>query len=94
MAKVTVKVGQAVEFNVGVIGEPPPVTTWSFGGQDIGTPGDAHYMVTNEDYRTRFQLRNATRAMSGKYMLKAVNSSGEDTCETEVRNFQLDWQTE
>lgn len=31
-----------------------------------------------------FRVQNATRAMAGKYMLKAVNASGEDVADTEL----------
>lgn len=40
--------------------------------------------ITNEDYRTRFVLSNATRKHAGKYTLTATNVNGTDQHSVEV----------
>lgn len=42
------------------------------------------FQITNEDYKTNFSLRNATRQHAGKYVLTATNDSGTDTHGVEV----------
>lgn len=83
MMKVTVKVGQSVEFDVPVEGEPPPTCTWSFGDKPVEVNG-TNSKVDNEEYLTHLRMHNVTRAMAGKYTLKAVNTSGEDQADVEV----------
>ena len=79
---VTVRAGQAIRLDVDVEGEPPPTVTWEFKGRQVGT--DAHYRLENEDYNTRLQISSTSRKQSGKYLIKAVNDSGEDEAELEV----------
>lgn len=78
------QVGQSVEFKVPVTGEPPPDKVWTFGeGQPVDK--DDKIRVTNEDYKTHFVLRNATRAHAGTFTLTATNESGTDTHSVKVR---------
>ncbi|XGW29138.1 hypothetical protein V3C99_008720 [Haemonchus contortus] len=81
MKTMTVKVGQDVVFDVPVRGEPPPEKTWMFADKPID---DSKVKIDNEDYNTKFVLRGATRANSGKYTLTAKNASGMDTHTVEV----------
>uniref|UniRef100_A0AC34RIM6 Twitchin n=1 Tax=Panagrolaimus sp. JU765 TaxID=591449 RepID=A0AC34RIM6_9BILA len=81
MKTVTIKVGQNVDFNVPVIGEPPPRKEWTFNGKPVNDP---KIKITNEDYKTDFMLRGATRAHAGKYTLTASNDSGTDTHHVEI----------
>jgi hypothetical protein len=105
MTPITIKVGQSAEFDVPVSGEPPPTCVWHFNGKPIepgdakAKVGNELYrilektcvicQVDNEDYRTHLRINNATRAMAGKYTLKAVNTSGEDSADTEVIPYQV-----
>ena len=79
---VTVRAGQAIRLDIDVEGEPPPVVTWQFKERPVNT--DHHYRLENEDYNTRLQISNTSRKQSGKYLIKAVNDSGEDVAELEV----------
>ena len=83
MKSIIVKVGQSCEYDVPVSGEPPPKCTWSFGDKPLVEDGSVK-IDNNEDYLTHLRFYNVTRAMHGKYLLKAVNGSGEDSCETEL----------
>lgn len=82
MKSITIKVGQKCEFDVPVQGEPPPETIWSFGDKPI--TDDARIKITNEEYRTRFVLTNATRKHAGKYTLTATNINGTDQHSIEI----------
>ncbi|KAK6747288.1 hypothetical protein RB195_000476 [Necator americanus] len=81
MKTITIKVGQDVTFDVPVRGEPPPEKTWTFNDQPIS---DKKITIVDEDYRTEFVLRGATRAHAGKYGLTAKNASGTDSHQVEV----------
>ncbi|KAJ1363943.1 Twitchin [Parelaphostrongylus tenuis] len=81
MKTITIKVGQDVEFDVPVRGEPPPEKIWTFNENPIN---DSKIKITDEDYNTRFVLKSATRAHAGKYTLTAKNNNGTDTHSVEV----------
>uniref|UniRef100_A0A915DDF3 Twitchin n=1 Tax=Ditylenchus dipsaci TaxID=166011 RepID=A0A915DDF3_9BILA len=83
MQTVTIKVGQNVDFKVPVSGEPPPTCVWTFKDKPIDS-SDPKLRITNEDYKTNFALRNATREHAGKYLLTATNDSGVDSHAVEV----------
>uniref|UniRef100_A0A915KHC4 Titin n=1 Tax=Romanomermis culicivorax TaxID=13658 RepID=A0A915KHC4_ROMCU len=89
MKPITIKVGQNVEFDVPVRGEPPPEKVWSFKGTDIVSSD--RVKVTQEDYKIHIILRSATRQDAGKYTLTATNASGKDVADTDV--LVLDSQT-
>uniref|UniRef100_A0A0R3RN22 Titin n=1 Tax=Elaeophora elaphi TaxID=1147741 RepID=A0A0R3RN22_9BILA len=82
MRTVIIKVGQGVEFDVPVNGEPPPEKVWIFNDKPIES--DGHITITNEDYRTLYILKNATRKHTGKYTLTASNVNGTDKHAVEV----------
>ncbi|XP_074598807.1 projectin protein bent isoform X2 [Brevipalpus obovatus] len=77
-----IKAGNMGRFDVEVIGEPPPTITWEFAGRPLEETGDIKF--DNKDYETHVQMKNMTRAQSGKYKIIAVNSSGKDEAEVEV----------
>lgn len=81
MKTITIKVGKDVEFDVPIRGEPPPEKIWTFNEKEMNDP---KIRVNNEEYRTHFVLKNATRAHAGKYTLTATNASGKDTHSVEV----------
>ncbi|VDO68159.1 unnamed protein product [Heligmosomoides polygyrus] len=81
MKTVTIKVGQDVEFDVPVRGEPPPEKKWTFNEQPID---DKKIKIDYEDYRTKLVLRGATRAHAGRLTLTATNASGTDTHSCDV----------
>uniref|UniRef100_A0AC34GPF1 Twitchin n=1 Tax=Panagrolaimus sp. ES5 TaxID=591445 RepID=A0AC34GPF1_9BILA len=81
MKTVTIKVGQNVELSVPVTGEPPPKKEWTFNDKPVN---DQKIKITNEDYKTNFSLRGATRVHAGKYLLTATNDSGTDSHHIEV----------
>ncbi|OZC09937.1 hypothetical protein X798_03043 [Onchocerca flexuosa] len=76
MKSIVIKVGQSIEFSVPISGEPPPEKIWML--NDMPIENDEHFAITNEDYKTIFVLKNATRKHTGKYMLTASNINGTD----------------
>ena len=84
LVAVTVKVGQMVFFDVNVIGEPPPKTTWKLNdGPELIT--DETYSIADVDYNTKFTLNRATRKTRGVYTITATNSSGTDEATVEIK---------
>ncbi len=82
--KIHCRVGRLLRLeDVGVEGEPPAKVTWSFKGVDQSTLQDVE--VKNPDYKTSIYIKNAQRAQSGMYLIKAINEYGEDECEVRVR---------
>jgi hypothetical protein len=75
---VTIKAGRNHKWAVDVIGEPPPELRWSC-RDDVELTDSERLRVEKRDYHTDFTITNAKRSDSGKYTLKAENSSGVDT---------------
>lgn len=81
-ADLKVKVGQSIEFNVPVIGEPPPTKEWKH-KDDVLFNGD-RIKIVNEDYKTSIKIVDAKRADSGVYTLTAKNANGRDVATVNV----------
>lgn len=82
MKPITIKVGQNVEYDVPVRGEPPPEMVWTFKDQTLAPA--ANLKIANEDYKTHFSLKGATRKDAGKYTLTATNVNGKDQHDVDV----------
>lgn len=80
----TLKAGQKINYDVPVIGEPPPEITWNINGKVMPAEGNNHFKIDTEDYNTKLTARNVTRADSGAYTITATNSSGRDTVTVQV----------
>lgn len=78
---ITVKEGQSVMFDVGVDGEPPPTKIWLVNDKPINTN---RVTIENQDYKTILTIKNASRAESGVWTLKAENDSGKDEAKVEI----------
>lgn len=81
---ITVHAGQPIKFDVKVIGEPPPKTTWYHNDNDKPLTNDDHVKIENEPYRTKLLVANSKRADTGMYKLVASNPSGSDEVEVKV----------
>ncbi|GAU87381.1 hypothetical protein RvY_00244-2 [Ramazzottius varieornatus] len=77
-----VKAGQPIDFNVNVIGEPPPTTVWKLKGKELRS--DSRVKIDNKDYNTHLVIKSSKRGDTGKYVLTATNDSGTDSAEVEV----------
>ncbi|KAK6110371.1 Fibronectin type III domain family protein [Brugia pahangi] len=82
MKSIVIKVGESVEFDVPVSGEPPPEKAWMLNDKPI--EDDEHITITDEDYRTAYVLKNAMRKHSGKYTLTVFNINGTDKHSVDV----------
>jgi hypothetical protein len=79
---IKIKAGSNFVYDIKVSGEPPPEIKWSLKGQQV-TPSD-RTKINNQDYNTKLNVRNATRAESGIYTITASNVNGTDIAEVEV----------
>lgn len=77
-----VKAGQRIEFNVDVIGEPPPTTVWKVKNKEVKS-GDG-VKVDNKDYNTHLVISTAKRSDTAIYILTATNEHGKDEAQVEV----------
>lgn len=80
---ITVKAGKTARMDVEISGEPPPTVTWTFEGKKLFD--DNNTKIENPDYESHLKIANMTRAQSGIYQIKAVNDSGEDVAEVEIK---------
>ena len=59
MLDVKVRAGGFFDFDVPVIGEPPPKKEWSLKGNTV--TGSDRIKITNEDYNTKVRVLEAKR---------------------------------
>lgn len=77
MLDVKVKAGGFYDFDVPVIGEPPPTKEWSLKGTVLLS--NDRIKIVNEDYNTKVRVMEARRSDSGVYTLEAKNINGRDS---------------
>lgn len=82
LKEITVRVGETIEFDVDIQGEPPPDITWTKDERSI-TESDMR-RIKNKDYNTNFYIDEAVRKDAGTYLLTAVNIYGKDMAEVRV----------
>ena len=82
LREITVRVGETIEFDVDIQGEPPPDVTWSKDGKSLSDSDSRR--ITNKPYRTIFYVDEATRKDEGVYLVSAVNINGKDAAEVRV----------
>ncbi len=80
--ELTVSVGDAIDFDVPIMGEPPPDVNWSKNGRSISSTDRMEIKVM--DYRTKFYIDESTRADDATYSITAVNIHGKDAAEVRV----------
>jgi hypothetical protein len=79
---VKIRAGANFDFDVPVIGEPPPSKEWTLKGNALFNTD--RIKVTNENYNTKLRVIDAKRADSGVYTLTAKNINGTDTATVNV----------
>lgn len=77
-----IRAGQTFEFDVPVIGEPPPTKTWEFKESTVLSVD--RVKIVNEDYNTKLRVVEAKRSDSGTYTLIAKNKNGTDKATVNV----------
>lgn len=82
MINVKVKAGQNFEYDVPVIGEPPPTKEWSI--KDNLIINTDRVKLINEPYRTKLRVIDAKRSDTGEYTLVAKNINGVDRATVKV----------
>ncbi|XP_076356741.1 twitchin-like [Tachypleus tridentatus] len=80
--KVRIKAGHSFNFDVNVIGEPAPETTWKLRNRNV-TSSD-RVKVASEPNNTKLSVRQARREDCGMYTITAVNEHGRDEAQVEV----------
>lgn len=80
--EITVSVGEPIEFDVPILGEPPPEVNWSKDGKSYNET--ATRKIKSIDYHTSLKIEESTRADDGIYMINAVNIHGKDAAEAIV----------
>lgn len=79
---IKVRAGGLFDFDVPVIGEPPPSKEWTIKGDSLKS--NPRVKITNEDYNTKLRLVDAKRSDSGVYTLTARNVNGKDVATVNV----------
>lgn len=79
---IKVRAGNAFEFIVPVIGEPPPSKEWT--QKDNILYNSDRLKIVNEDYKTHLRVVDAKRSDSGVYTLTAKNINGKDVATVNV----------
>lgn len=82
LMNVKVRAGQNFEYDVPVIGEPPPTKEWSL--KDNVIINTDRVKLINEPYRTKIRVIDAKRSDSGEYTLVAKNINGTDRATVNV----------
>jgi len=82
LKEITVRVGETIEFDVDLRGEPPPDVTWSKDGRSLSDT--AMLRIKNKPYKTHFYIEEAVRKDDGNYLITAVNIHGKDMAEVRV----------
>jgi hypothetical protein len=87
MLDVKIRAGSFFDFDVPVIGEPPPSKEWSLKGVTV-TAND-RIKIINEDYNTKVRVMEAKRSDSGVYTLEARNVNGKDSATLTVNVLDI-----
>ena len=82
LREITIRVGEILSFNVDILGEPAPDTTWSKDGKTLAD-SDLR-TITHKPYKTSLYVDEATRKDNGIYLINAVNMNGKDAAEVRV----------
>jgi predicted RNA-binding protein with TRAM domain len=82
LKEITVRVGETIEFDVDLRGEPPPDVTWSKDGKSLSDTDMLR--IKNKPYKTHFYIDEAVRKDDGNYLITAVNIHGKDMAEVRV----------
>ncbi|UMM35968.1 hypothetical protein L5515_008342 [Caenorhabditis briggsae] len=78
--------GTSVELRAKIIGHPDPVITWTKANQKLNN--EERYLMRNEGDTFILRISNVTRADAGKYVLTAINASGQANAELELTVIQ------
>ncbi|KAL1383363.1 hypothetical protein pipiens_013162 [Culex pipiens pipiens] len=73
---IVVRGGKMVHYDVNVKGEPEPEITWSLKEKQVFN--DDHYEIVNQNYNTKFTIKDSLRKHSGLYEIMAKNQHGMD----------------
>ena len=82
LREITIAIGETLEFNVDIQGEPAPDTTWVKDGKTLSDSDTKR--ITHKPYKTSFYVDEATRKDDGIYLVNAVNMHGKDAAEVRV----------
>lgn len=83
LSDIKIRAGQAFDFDVNVIGEPPPKKVWTLRDQTV-SGADLRVKLITEDYNIKLKVTDSKRSDSGVYTLTATNINGQDTATVTV----------
>ena len=76
LREITIRVGETLSFDVPILGEPAPDTTWSKDGKTLNDSDTR--TIKHKPYKTSLYVDEATRKDDGVYQINAVNIHGKD----------------
>ncbi|XP_065089532.1 twitchin isoform X13 [Ochlerotatus camptorhynchus] len=79
---IVVRGGKMVHYDVNVKGEPEPEITWLVKEKQVFN--DDHYEIINQEYNTKFTIKDSCRKHSGVYEIVAKNEHGVDREKVEI----------
>uniref|UniRef100_A0A0N5C6U2 non-specific serine/threonine protein kinase n=1 Tax=Strongyloides papillosus TaxID=174720 RepID=A0A0N5C6U2_STREA len=83
LKKTKIRTGQMITFDVNIEGEPVPEVVWTNNhGSELRNGG--RVKLDNPEYKSKLQMRNCERDMSGTYEIRATNCNGEDVATVEI----------
>ena len=82
LREITIRVGESLTFDVDILGEPAPDTTWTKDGKTL-SDSDTR-TIKHKPYKTSMYVDEATRKDDGVYLINAVNIHGKDAAEVRV----------
>ena len=77
MSSFTPQVGKSHSWSVDVIGEPITDKTWCI-KEGVNLENNEKITITNADYNTTFEIKDAVRKDTAKYKVRAENENGYD----------------
>ncbi len=83
LSDIKIRAGQAFDFDVNVIGEPPPKKVWTLRDQTV-SGADLRVKLITEDYNIKLKVTDSKRSDSGVYTLTATNINGQDSATVTV----------
>lgn len=77
-----VRVGQQINFNVRIGGEPAPEVEWKVAGKTL--QASDRTTISSTETITKIEIKKAVRTDSGEYTITVKNASGKESASCHV----------